>query len=349
MISRKSSQLIFLLILLGVAGYKYVLEEKDWVVVTTKIQGLSWVGERFPLEGSEFHLPSQLGVTSISQTPFGWQTHPNKPEIRWSVDGGQQWWGESGTGIQITLDSAQQYGISTLLKPHLWIRGSWPGEVAMHSESDWQQWFNQYEEFILDYARLAEKLSIPIFSIGTELEKTSHRTDEWKKIIREVRAVYSGKILYAANFTEFGQVKFWDQLDYIGIQAYFPLADRVQPSLEELTVGWRQPIAAIEKVVRRYHKSVIFTEIGYCNTDDAAIKPWVWPNERTHAKEMQRVQALCYTAFFQNVWNKPWLEGVYFWKWHPGEKPRRIGFSPQGLEAQEVLRSYFSDGVGESK
>lgn len=176
---------------------------------------------------------------------------------------------------------------------------------------------------------------------GDRVGKTSLKEKEWRVIIAEVRKVYSGKLTYAANFTEFEQVRFWDALDYIGVQAYFPLAKNHNPSLQELTQSWNFHLPSIEKVIRKFKKPVLFTEIGYCNTVDAAVEPWVWPNERRETEFSEEVQALCYEAFFQTAWKKDWLAGVFFWKWYPQRHDRKPDFTPQGNAAEKVLSGYF--------
>lgn len=309
--------------------------------VNEKLKGVCWVGSRQPLQGGELGVLKKIGANAISQTPFGWQADKNKPEIRWSLDAERQWWGESARGIRATADSSINLGISNMLKPHLWARGSWPGEIEMNSEQDWVLWFENYKNFIVDYAKLAAELDFPILCIGTELEKTVHRRTEWLEIISSIREVYEGKLIYAANFTEFEQVTFWDELDYIGIQAYFPISEGQEPDLNQLKKGWKKPLTSIEKLVRNYQLPVIFTEIGYCNTADAAAEPWVWPNERKESPLSEEVQARCYQAFFETAWKKPWLAGVYFWKWYPEGKRRDPDFSPQGLKAQEILEVNF--------
>ncbi len=328
--------LIFLIM-----GFIWFFPEGEMPVWSQKLKGVCWVGSRKPLSGGEFATLKATGANAISQTPFGWQEGTDSPGIRWQVEGDRQWWGESGTGIQVTLDSAESHQISNMLKPHLWVRGSWPGEIEMKSEEDWDQWFENYETFILDYATLAERISIPYLCIGTELEKSSGREEDWRKIIAAVRQVYKGKIVYAANFTEFEHIQFWDALDFIGIQAYFPLSDKEVPTLNHMNQAWKAHLKDIESVVKKFQKPVIFTEIGYCNTHDAAKEPWVWPNERGEAQISEEIQALCYESFFESVWDKTWMAGAYFWKWYPEGKHRDPDFSPQGLKAENVMKQYF--------
>lgn len=309
--------------------------------VTEKQNGVCWVAGPREMDSEALSPLLDIGVSHISQTPFGWQTDPNQPEIQWEIHSDRIWWGESLVGLKATTDMARDKGIESLLKPHLWIRGSWPGEVEMQSEEDWKKWFSAYQEFIVYFATFAEKERIPMLCVGTELEKTTHREKEWRGIIREVKKVYSGKLTYAANFTEYEQVNFWDELDFIGVQAYFPLSKKENPSLKMLKSSWEAVIPKIEKIVRNFDKPVIFTEIGYCNTEDAAIAPWVWPNERKESVLSEEIQARCYQAFFETAYQKKWLAGVYFWKWYPETRDRSPDFTPQGKFAEVVMKNYF--------
>lgn len=315
--------------------------EDPILVSQEKWKGVCWVGSRQPLKGGELALLKATGANALSQTPFGWQSEKNSPEIRWDMSNERRWWGETPYGIEATLDSSNRHGIRNMLKPHLWVREGWVGDIEMENEPDWKQWFENYKAFILDYARLAEKLKFPMLCIGTELEKTSTREKDWRDIIAEVRKVYSGKITYAANFTEFEKIKFWDALDYIGVQAYFPLSKSHQPELKELIASWNSHLPRVEKLVRKYKIPVLFTEIGYCNTIDAAMEPWVWPNERREIALSEEIQARCYEAFFQTAWEKEWLAGVYFWKWYPENHSRQPDFTPQGKLAESVMKAHF--------
>lgn len=306
-----------------------------------KHRGVCWVAGPHPLQGGELEALTEIGASHISQTPFGWQSQVQDPELRWETHTDKVWWGESLNGLQATLDSARALGLSSMLKPHLWVRGSWPGEISMKNEADWQTWFRNYKAFILYYAQFAEENGMPLLCVGTELEKTSHRENDWRAIITAVREVYSGKLTYAANFTEYEKVAFWDALDYIGVQAYFPLAMGADPALTQLHQGWEKVLPTLENVSRDFEKPIMFTELGYCDTHDAAQEPWLWPNQRQETPISQEMQARCYQAFFEAVWDKPWFQGVYFWKWYPRSRERIPDFTPQNKLAQGVMKDFF--------
>lgn len=319
-----------------------------------KQQGVSWVGGPEEVTLEDFSPLVENHVNWIVQTPFGWQEDYDSPELLLKTDG--IYWGETDTGLEKTTELAQSLGIQTLLKPHIWLTnardGKWRTEIEMGSEQDWQTWFENYRRFILHYAKFAEEHGIPILCIGTELQTTAvQREQDWRQLIADIREVYQGQLTYAANWYEaFEAIQFWDTLDFIGIQAYFPLTDQMNPAVEELKEGWRPHLAAIEVVQARYQKPVIFTELGYRSEENAAIEPWKWPedsevNPGTLATDLGlKTQMDCYEAFFETLWDKEWFAGVYFWKWFPklgDEAAAGIGFTPQNKPAEGVMRRWY--------
>ena len=105
----------------------------------------------------------------------------------------------------------------------------------------------------------------------------------WRNLIDDVREVYSGRITYAANFDQYHQVGFWDALDVIGINAYFPLRsdlDRTadDPALAQaFTASWSATLDAFEGLVERdglQGRPFLFTEMGYTRRAGATLEPW---------------------------------------------------------------------------
>ena len=333
------------------------------IPLAEKHRGVCWVGGPDEVFAENLATLADKNVNWISQTPFGWQRGHDNPEIGMNNGKDWVWWGERDLGLKKTTEFAQANGIKTILKPHIWLRddqGKWRGEIKMKSEEDWQKWFAHYTEFILHYARLAEEANMEMLCIGTELHQTCvEREADWRQLISKVREVYSGPLTYAANFSdEYQDVSFWDDLDYIGVQAYFPLTDALEPDIEALREGWKEPIEALRKFSNRYEKPILFTEVGYKSTNDAGITPWEWP-QRISQEEREEIyseetQARCYEALFAEVMDEPWLAGVHLWKWYPrydilkerNEKRMRnyfnIDFTPQKKAAEQVMTDWFA-------
>ena len=136
---------------------------------------------------------------------------------------------ETIEGITKVVNEAHRLGIRVIMKPHIDLsrelryNAIWRGNIGgFHSESDWQKWFASYEKMILKYAKLSEELKVEMLCISTELIAVSHRTEDWKKIIKNVRNVYHGLLTDAANHSgEETSKRWWDAVDYIGVDAYY--------------------------------------------------------------------------------------------------------------------------------
>ncbi|MBF9222973.1 glycoside hydrolase family 113 [Hymenobacter ruricola] len=320
---------------------------------SARLRGVSWVGGD-SITDAELAPLLRDHVTWIAQMPFGWQADAAAPTIRLNTarpTGRRGLWGESDAGLTYTARLARQHGIRTLLKPHLWVRGhgAWPGDVNMASPADWDAWFASYSAFLLHYAQLAETAHFDALCIGTELLHATEPAHDkaWRGLIRQVRRVYHGPLTYAANWRgEYRQIRFWDALDYVGIQAYFPLSPAAGPSLETLVAGWQPHLQELSAWQKKIKKPIVFTEVGYKTTPDAAARPWEWPEHLATTPPDEATQARCYEALFRTCWAQPWLKGLFIWKWYPGltaDGParRHADFTPQHKPAETVLARWY--------
>ena len=251
------------------------------------------------------------------------------------------------------ITTAQAMGFKIFLKPHIWIHspteGKWRSDIFPTTESNWELWQKNYRDFILFYAKIAEETNVELFCVGTELSRLSvEKSEFWITLIKDIRKIYSGKLTYAANWMkEYKKITFWSDLDYIGIQAYFPLTKNKYPSIEQISEGWQKHLPSMEEVHAAFDKKIIFTEMGYKSTADSAIKPWKWIENYADHKDLVsfETQANCYDAFFNEVWNKDWLEGVHIWQLRSDFKGTNswsdLDFTPQGKLAEAVIAKGF--------
>ncbi|MBD3426243.1 MAG: hypothetical protein GF409_03310 [Candidatus Omnitrophica bacterium] len=256
----------------------------------------------------------------------------------------------SDSGVRRVIEKARQLGLRVMLKPHIDILegrsdGYWRADIGFTSDEDWQKWFAEYDSFITHYALLAESTGVELFCVGTELVFTAQKLQQWKHIIQKVRNLYNGELIYAANWDNYRNIGFWDDLDYVGIDAYFPLTYRPNPSVTEIVRGWEKWKQQIRAWHKGYPKPIIFTEIGYASTTTAPMYPWEGGN---HGNADLAVQANCYKAFFETIWGCSWLRGVYWWRWdtsvHAGGKHNRQ-FTPQNKPALQILEKYFKQNA----
>jgi len=282
-----------------------------------------------------------LGVTHLTLVAFGWQKAPDVPTVR--ADTGDGWYSESHRGVRALARQADALGMGVILKPHLWVGGydeaQDRSDIGFDTEADWAAW-----EVML-YARLAAEVDADALVLGTELTRSAtERPDFWRGLAEAARTVYDGNLTYAANWHKaYDSIQFWDALDYVGVQAYFPLTDATDPSLAALRTGWGPHRAALAEIHERTGRPVLLTEVGYRSAEGAAARPWEWPERDDGATPDAALQARCYRAFLSTVGRAPWLKGGIIWKWHPpAEVEGPTAFTPQGKPAERVLRRWFT-------
>ena len=286
---------------------------------------------------------SRLGIRQISITPFGWMDSPRSVTVKWL----RHWaTAESFQRLTTVVRRARVLGMRVTLKPHLWLRQGWRGELAPDSSAGgWDAFFRSYERFILTYAQLAQQLRTETFVVGVELKTaTAARPGRWRSLIAAVRRAYSGRLTYAANWDEAERVSFWDALDAIGIQFFAPLATKPAPPDGEVLSAARRWLTRYEALAKRFDRPLRLTEVGFVNTVGGLMKPYIWPDAITHHPATaagNREQALGYRAVLETFGRSPRVESISWWKWFSnptsGEEGP-TGYLPRGKPAAELLR-----------
>ena len=282
-----------------------------------------------------------LNCNALSIVPYSYIRDPNQPSyIGISNRAGS----ENDESVVHSAYQAKKRGMTVMLKPQIWLgRGHWPGDVEMKNEADWQAFFEHYYRWIRHYALMAEIHDMDLLCIGTEFAKaTIQREEDWRKLIRKIRGIYSGKITYAANWgDEFEQLQFWDELDYMGLDCYYPLSKANKVSDEELNKGFKKVLTKIEKIALENNKPLLFTEIGFRSIEAPWKNPHASAGEADYNGDHQKI---CYETVFKGIADKPWCHGILWWKF-PTELEdmghRQKGFTPNKKPAELVVKEWF--------
>ena len=281
-----------------------------------RFAGLSFVAPPSPFPSDPMVEVLGINANSISVIPYGF-TRLGNPEVRYNISQ-WQWWGERPEGVIETIRLAHQNGIEVMLKPQVYIPQSWTGELSFSNEEDWSAWEHSYEQYVLEFAAIADSMSAELFCIGTEFKiSVQKRPDFWFELIDKIKAIYSGKLTYAANWDDFDKVPFWKSLDYIGIDAYFPLSDEVTPSVPELMGQWQAHLDKIERISIDVQRPVLFTEYGYLSVDQCASETWELEKVVETLKINEQAQSNALEALYRVFHLKPYWKGGFLWKWFP--------------------------------
>ena len=326
-----------LLILTGVLLWSCEAE-----IPSKKINGISLVAASDPLKASQIISIVKMNANHVAITPYAFLSSKKGSEL--IFDNENQWYGETSPGIAHAILLLKRENLRLMIKPHIWIRnGEFPGDLSFNNESGWKKFETSYRKYILLYAHLAEEHNVELFCLGTELFNfVKARPEFWKKLIMEVREVYSGKLVYAENWDKAEQVELWEYLDFIGVDAYFPLSGKKNPDEQEIKRGWQKHKLMLEALSSEFNKPILFTEYGYRSSDNALKEPW--NSQRDMTGTNQGLQARALKVLYKELWNENWFAGGFLWKWHQYEDSGGAGdnmFTPQNKTAEDVIQRHY--------
>ena len=305
--------------------------------------GISFVGTKEKVLAEHVIPVEEINANWVTLMPFGYMRSVTDSLVRY--DTSWQWEGEKTKGLHATIPLFQAKGIKVMLKPQIWIRkGVYTGKINPKTPQAWKAFKSSYRKFILHFASVAAQHNLPLYCIGTELPSMIKQEEKfWRELILELRAIYKGKLVYAENWDQYQAVPFWDALDYIGINAYFPLKGEIS-TLEDIQKGWDQTKKEIAQMSKKINRPVIFTEMGYRSIEDPLSRPWDYSDKAQ--KYNPKIQAMALEALLLEFMPQSWWKGGFVWKWFPNHVKaggrNHTGFTPQNKLAEEVLRTYFT-------
>jgi hypothetical protein len=304
------------------------------------------VGYGTPAYGRMLDECVQMGATWVAITPFG-----RVEDLR-------------GTGVDLVFEAsftdnraavaraiamAHARGLHVMLVPHLWVEsGEWRALIDPGTDDGWRRWAASYRAFVLEWASVAEEEQAELLSAGVELRSwvTTKRAPSFEAILRDLRGVYHGLLTYSANWDDVDQTVILGGVDVIGVNAFYPLAERDGATDETLLEGGGRVRDKVHALAEEWNKPVLFTEIGYTTRADPAVKPWEWPDAMKGVVPDQRAQARAYRALLAPLLDEPDFAGFFVWRVYsdPNDVSQEAewGFSPRAKLAELVVRDAFA-------
>ena len=282
---------------------------------------------------------ADLGADAVLISNAGYQEHAGSDtfQIDPAVTPTEEQWKE-------IFKIAHGNGLRVIFMPIILLsdpRGNeWRGVI---SPPNWEDWFDQYREFVLHFARIAQANKVEVLSVGSELVSTERYTDNWRNLIRDVRKVFPGKLTYSSNWDHYKVVEFWDQLDLVGMTSYYKLSSEPNPSLESLIDAWKPIKRGLLRWQKQVGKPLLFTEAGWPSQEGATIEPWNYYYKQEATPAGLEEQRRCYLAFMETWYNTPGVGGIMWWEWNdsPGG-PDDYNYTPRGKPAEKELRDWFN-------
>lgn len=280
------------------------------------------------------NLVSQTNATYIVLVPNGLQDTPQSETIDFSSDATM-----SDDELIEFIGKAHEQGIKVALKPTVNCRnGTWRAHINFFDEDvpcepKWCNWFSAYTAFQLHYAEIAEKTGCELFIAGCEMVQAERRENEWRKLISDIRGVYSGLVSYNTDKYQEHNVKWWDCVDIISSSGYYPIND------------WENQLDRIEKVVKKFSKPFFFAECGCMSTEKSNLVPNDWSVKGEVDLEGQ---AKWYEEMFRACSKRDWVGGFAIWDWAAKQYPlssaeKHSGYDVYGKPAEKVIADFYKN------
>ena len=239
------------------------------------------------------------------------------------------------------IQEAHKRGFTVMMRPLL-------DEASLAPGGDWRgsihpqpvdAWFAAYGDLMVTYAKLAEANAVEAFDVGTEFNTIESYGDQWLQVIKRIRQAYTGPLTYSSISGMGYPTRFARALDFLSIDAYYPLDARTGATTAELEQAWRSGISQFERVATESGMLVIVTELGTASRRGSFRAPSA-PNSGSPLDlEAQR-------AYYEAACNvlRGSVRGLYWWYMTPYVLPAPLtdtGFDPTGKPAEAELARCF--------
>ena len=212
----------------------------------------------------------------------------------------------SPAAVEALTVIAQAHHLSVQYRPLIRVDPQWDWEGII-MPPDKRAWFESLFRAELPYLRIAERLHVNEFVVGTELSGLN-ASSEWPWFLAKVRSVYHGTISYAAYQNQYFNVpRDLPPLKEFGIDPYPSVNVPPSASVDELVDGWDYYFRTVpQSLLQR----TVMDEVSIAATDGAYITPSVWSVQG--ARDPQ-IQVRWFTAACKVV-RQYSMRGLYFYE-----------------------------------
>lgn len=262
-------------------------------------------------------------------------------------------YGKNVTDLEIikTINKAHDKGISVCLKPMINCDdATWRARITFpemgEGEDDiyWNEWFRNYTNFMTHYAQIAQETNCEMICLGCEMCGTEHKTSHWRNLIKEVRSIFDGKLMYNTNHGHEDSIEWFDSVDYMGTSAYFPVGINGIDK-EHMVAEWTKIKNELEVIHKKFNKPMCFAEIGCRSAHTCSTMPWDFSHTDLPLDEDE--QAMFYDSCLSVFGEVDWFKGMFWWDWGTTiydteeEAHKENGFNIHLKKAETVLKEWY--------
>ena len=215
----------------------------------------------------------------------------------------------SDENLAALIEEAHGQGLQVMLRPILaegTLLPHWRGEIQPDSVP---AWFDSYDALLRHYAALSSAERVESMNIGTELVSLEQYAGQWTELATTIRSQFKGKLTYSLNWATAHSLSFAQSLDFVGVDAYYPLSAGDQASVAELQQAWSAWTPQLAAVKAATGLPLVITELG----TTAQIGSYRKPYDPSHVSPINlQTQADYYAASCAAL--RDLSVGIYWWE-----------------------------------
>lgn len=271
------------------------------------------------------------------------------------------------------IDYAKSRGMKVFLKPQILVgsTGSSLGVGETTDDTMLNQWFIDYEAFVLKYATIASMNNVDMLSVSTNLNKVlanSKLQDRWTNLVKKVKEVYKNKLIVVLDASiDYFPAKWitdWSLINAIGFDTYkikdFAVLGNTSKTIASFKTDIKTKIFAdVSTFIGSSGKEVFMTAYGAC-AGDCLNNPLPKLANLSTSKDVAKyisnyttvqknfIQAFAQAAYEFRGDNNVKISGVFLWGWLTdtkfGNQVDNNCYSLQGKTSYDGIYQAFRDG-----
>ena len=241
---------------------------------------------------------------------------------------------------------------------------TWRGTIGdkWTTQAEFDAWFASYRAWAWPYFEAAAAGGGWMIEVSSELDflfGAPQAEAGWRALIRDLRAIFAGRISCAVDQQTAVKMAWLDALDFVGLDIYnglgAPLPLGTAPAVADLVAAYEAAVTpSLEAILARGNVSIIFSETGFQSRPNCHVRPWgtVLLDADDDSTWVLAVDTACqdnaYEALFRYAQSKPYIHGVYLWLWRAD--PTTGGtyngdFTPFAKPAEATLRRWYGGNL----
>ncbi|MBN1302952.1 MAG: carboxypeptidase regulatory-like domain-containing protein [Anaerolineales bacterium] len=316
-----------------------------------------------------------LGSNWFVVTPT-WTFTREAPLAFSPVPGQDQLWNQTYD----IIGQARAFNLSVAVFPQLnypMDSDTW-WQASPRDELWWNSWFNQYHDFVINYADMAARSGAQALILGGETlnpalpggllangnpsNAPADSDSRWRVILGDVRAHFNGPVLWAFPY-QVGNLQsaptFLKDTDGIYLLWSVPLSEESNPSKADMTVEAGRLLDEEVALFQSAMSKPVILGLAYPSIKGAASGCILQSNECIHWSELNQPnpdiaalsldlqgQSDAYEAVLSAVNSRPWVAGVISRGYYPPTMLKDKSASIHGKPAADLLWYWYPRLLG---